>query len=92
MAQTNSRIIQFPGTQQKLRREASHKITNVDGIKYFSQQQIKLLRRTVRDQATLDYYRRREIRPEWAVRKPSTPAARSRPAIFFSVFTLLASS
>jgi hypothetical protein len=38
------------------------------------------------------YYRRREIRPESAVGKPSMPAARSGPAIFFSVFTLLASS
>jgi integrase/recombinase XerD len=54
MGAENNNIIQFPGTQQKSRREASRQIHNVDGIKYFSQQQIKLLRRTIRDQATLD--------------------------------------
>jgi integrase/recombinase XerD len=51
------RIIQFPGTQHNLRRESARHITNVDGIKYFLQQQIKLLRRTVRDQALLDMNR-----------------------------------
>ncbi len=50
----NSRIIPFPGTQPNCRRAPSHRITNIDGIKYFTQQQIKLLRRTVRDQAALD--------------------------------------
>ncbi len=49
-----SKVVQFPGTQQKSSRNQSHKITNIDGIKYYSDQQIKLLRRTVRDRAALD--------------------------------------
>lgn len=51
---SNTRIIPFPASQLRLRRRASRQIKNVDGVKYFSQQQIKLLRRTVRDQAALD--------------------------------------
>lgn len=34
--------------------EKKHRIKNVDGVKYFNEKQIKLLRRTVRDQAELD--------------------------------------
>jgi site-specific recombinase XerD len=37
--------------------DQSHKLTNIDGMKYYSDQQIKLLRRTVRDQAALDLER-----------------------------------
>jgi integrase/recombinase XerD len=48
------KVIRFPGTGEKPRREAGRRVTNVDGIKYFTQQQIKLLRRTARDQAELD--------------------------------------
>ncbi len=48
------RVIHFPGAQQNPHREPSHKITNIDGIKYYTEQQIKLLRRTVRDQSALD--------------------------------------
>jgi len=48
------KVVQFSGTRQKTKRDQSHKITNTDGIKYFNQQQIKLLSRTVRDQAALD--------------------------------------
>ncbi len=48
------KVVQFPGTQQKSSQNQSHKITNIDGIKYYSDQQIKLLRRTVRDRAALD--------------------------------------
>ena len=51
------RVIQFPGTRQMSSQDQSHKITNIDGMKYYSDQQIKLLRRTVRDQAALDLER-----------------------------------
>ncbi len=54
MGNEASKVVQFPGTRQKPGREQPRQITNVDGIKYFNQQQIKLLRRTVRDQAALD--------------------------------------
>jgi len=49
-----SKVIRSPATGEKPRRESCRKVRNVDGIKYFTQQQIKLLRRTVRDQAVLD--------------------------------------
>ena len=48
------KVIEFPSTREKANERPLRKIKNVDGIKYFSQQQIKLLRRTVRDQAALD--------------------------------------
>lgn len=48
------RIIQFPGQQEKPRNRPSRKVENIDGIKYFTEQQVKLIRRTVRDQAILD--------------------------------------
>jgi site-specific recombinase XerD len=51
------RIIQFPAKREKVGQKVSRQIENIDGIKYFNQQQIKLLRRTVRDQATLDLER-----------------------------------
>lgn len=57
MDASSSRVIPFPGTQANVRREPSRQIKNIDGIKYFTQQQIKLLRRTVRDQAALDVER-----------------------------------
>src|SRR5208283_879599 len=53
----SGRVIQFPGTRQMSSQEQSHKITNIDGMKYYSDQQIKLLRRTVRDRAALDLER-----------------------------------
>jgi site-specific recombinase XerD len=52
-----SKVVQFPGAQQKTSRNQSHKITNIDGMKYYSDQQIKLLRRSVRDRAALDIER-----------------------------------
>ena len=52
-----SKVVQFPGTRQMSSQDQSHKITNIDGMKYYSDQQIKLLRRTVRDQAALDLER-----------------------------------
>lgn len=50
----NGRLIQFPANREKVGQKAPRQIRNIDGIKYFNQQQIKLLRRTVRDQAALD--------------------------------------
>lgn len=52
MEADTGRVINFPGTRQIC--SQSHKITNIDGIKYYSEAQIKILRRTVRDQAALD--------------------------------------
>lgn len=51
------RVIQFPGTREKVNPKAPRQITNIDGVKYYSDQQIKLLRRTIRDQAALDLER-----------------------------------
>jgi integrase/recombinase XerD len=51
------RVIQFPGTQEKVSPKAPRNIVNIDGVKYYSDQQIRLLRRTVRDRATLDIER-----------------------------------
>jgi integrase/recombinase XerD len=48
------KLIQFPGTREGVCKRPPRKVKSIDGFKYFSQQQIKLLRRTVRDQATLD--------------------------------------
>jgi integrase/recombinase XerD len=54
----SGRIIQFPGSRPKPNREQSQKvITNIDGVKYYTDQQIKLFRRTIRDQAALDLER-----------------------------------
>lgn len=49
-----SRVIEFPNRRKNTDERPSRKIKNIDGIKYFSLNQIKLLRRTVRDQAALD--------------------------------------
>lgn len=57
MGNEAGKVVQFPGGQPKSYRDQSHKITNVDGVKYYSEQQIKLFRRTVRDQAVLDMER-----------------------------------
>jgi len=51
------KVVQFPGTRQASNRDRSHKIQNIDGVKYYSDQQIKLLRRAVRDRAALDIER-----------------------------------
>jgi len=48
------KVIQFPGAGEKTGKRPSRQIRKVDGIKYCSQQQIKHLRRTARDQAGLD--------------------------------------
>jgi site-specific recombinase XerD len=49
-----SRVILFPGQAEKPCNRPSRQVKNIDGIKYFTEQQIKLLRRTVRDQAIHD--------------------------------------
>jgi len=61
------KLINFPakGKHAKIKKK---KIRNLDGIKYFPEQQIKLLRRTVRDAAELDLQHRRATAiKEWAV-------------------------
>jgi integrase/recombinase XerD len=47
-------IIKLPVPKKEVKPEKKQRIKNVDGIKYFNEKQIKLLRRTVRDQAELD--------------------------------------
>lgn len=54
MEASSRRVINFPGTQQSTRPEPTRQVTNIDGIKYYTEQQVKLLRRTVRDRAVLD--------------------------------------
>lgn len=57
MGTAAGKVVQFPGAQQKLRQERARQVTNIDGIKYYTEQQIKLLRRTIRNQAALDLER-----------------------------------
>jgi integrase/recombinase XerD len=47
-------IIRFPAQDTASKKGRKRKVRSVDGIKYFNAQQIKLLRRTVKDQAALD--------------------------------------
>ena len=54
MEMETGRVINFPGAQHVSSQRASRPARNSDGIKYYTEQQIKLLRRTVRDQAALD--------------------------------------
>jgi site-specific recombinase XerD len=51
------RIIELPAGQNKPQNEKQRKrkVKNIDAIKYFTEQQIRLLRETVRKQAELDY-------------------------------------
>ncbi len=52
---STAKVIPFPGIRQRtIDSRATRRVRNIDGIKYFGEQQIKLLRRTVRDQAALD--------------------------------------
>jgi site-specific recombinase XerD len=53
----SGRIIRFPGTREVVNPKAIRQVTNIDGMKYYSDQQIRLLRRTVRDRAALDLER-----------------------------------
>ena len=53
--ETNSsnKVIAFP-KQGQAKKQRQSRIRNVDGVKYFNEKQIKLLRRTVREQAEID--------------------------------------
>lgn len=57
MDSETGRIIRFPGTREKVSPKTPRQVQNVDGVKYYSDQQIRLLRRTVRDQAALSIER-----------------------------------
>lgn len=57
MGNEAGKVVQFPGTREKVSPKAPRQVTNIDGVKYYSDQQIKLLRRTLRDRATLDIER-----------------------------------
>jgi len=51
----SSQIITFPSKKcVKRTRKSGGRIKSVDGVKYFNAQQIKMIRRAVRDQAELD--------------------------------------
>jgi integrase/recombinase XerD len=52
----SSKVISFPSPIPKKRRQ-KERIKSVDGVKYFNEKQIKLLRRTVREQAEIDAQR-----------------------------------
>lgn len=62
------KIVKFAPPKKVSAAEKKQRIKNVDGIKYFNEKQIKLLRRTVRDQAEIDIQKDRvtAIR-EWMV-------------------------
>ncbi|MFH1673376.1 MAG: site-specific integrase [Pseudomonadota bacterium] len=62
-------VIRLPrGWQAAKNRNRKPRIKNVDGVKYFSPKQIKLLRRTARDRATLDKAKGKVTGPrEWMV-------------------------
>jgi site-specific recombinase XerD len=49
----SSNVVDFPASVQVTKRKRD-RIKSVDGVKYFNEKQIKLLRRTARDQAELD--------------------------------------
>lgn len=51
--QNTAQVIQFPAQQTRQQVTPTSQIRNIDGIKYFNSDQIRLLRRTVRDQASL---------------------------------------
>ncbi|MGC8494617.1 MAG: tyrosine-type recombinase/integrase [Syntrophobacteraceae bacterium] len=54
MGNEAGKVVQFPGTRERVSPKSTRQITNIDGVKYYGDQQIKLLRRTLRDRATLD--------------------------------------
>lgn len=48
-------IITFPSGQRvKRTRKSGRRMRSVDGVKYFNENQIKLLRRTTRERAEID--------------------------------------
>jgi len=55
MKEQSARVVSFPSAKQSTKRKrASGRIKNIDGVKYFNDKQVKMLRRAVRDQAELD--------------------------------------
>ena len=52
-----SNVVSFPNADLKKRSKAKrdgNRVKNIDGVKYFNEKQIKMLRRAVRDQAEID--------------------------------------
>ena len=49
-------VIDFPANTKKQSRakSGSGNVRNIDGVKYFNEKQIKMIRRAVRDQADID--------------------------------------
>ncbi len=57
MKEQSARVVSFPSAKPVTKKkQASSRIKNIDGVKYFNVKQIKMLRRTVRDQAELDFH------------------------------------
>ncbi len=54
MAEKPVRLVKLALPKKESGPEKKQRIKNVDGVKYFNEKQIKLLRRTVRDQAEID--------------------------------------
>jgi integrase/recombinase XerD len=54
LARKPENIINLPVPKRQEKPERKRRIKNVDGVKYFNEKQIKLLRRTARDQSELD--------------------------------------
>ena len=50
------KVVSFPAKTEKRSRakKDGSRVKNIDGVKYFNEKQIKLLRRTVRDEAEID--------------------------------------
>jgi len=50
-----AKVISFPSElRSKRTRKSGGRVRSVDGIKYFNEKQIKMIRRAVRDQAEMD--------------------------------------
>ena len=56
MSTDTSNVVNFPSDTQKPigAKRNSRRVKNIDGVKYFNEKQIKMLRRAVRDQAEID--------------------------------------
>ena len=57
MIQASTKIIPFPGGRHHEARSRDRRVRNTDGIKYFTWEQIRLLRRTVRAKADISHSR-----------------------------------
>jgi len=60
MGNEAGKVVQFPGKRENVSPKTHCQIQNIDGIKYFNQQQIKLLRRTARDKAAVKIKEKRK--------------------------------